>query len=394
MLYSSHAPASGRLPHGQLSVPARKERPTSTVIFPLGPYHPALPQPLALSLRLRGETIASAEPPVTGFGRRGIADLVAGKSLDDALAIIERACAHAHESHRLVVCQAIESASGLTLSSSARLTRTLFAEIERLLARFWTLGMAARAAGFPAPFQDAMERREILFEALETVTGERVFWAVSIRGGVRPDLDVAPLRDPLAALEQTVAAWRVLAGPKGALGRALRGAGPIAAERAEALGLTGLAARGSRTLPDLRRAAPYAGYADVTVPDAPSPDTLKGDVASRLAVAVDDMGHSLTIALACIEELIAGGVSRAPGAASGKGAGRDGSSAVEGPHGPVAAAVTLAGDTAALAVARVQLDPPGAATLAALPALLEGQPIAQAPVILASLDLCVECLDL
>jgi len=375
-------------------IPARKERPTSTVIFPLGPYHPALPQPLALSLRLRGDTIASADAPITGFGRRGIADLVAGKPLEYALTIIERGCSHAHESHRLVVCQAVESAAGLTLSSSARLTRTLFAEIERMLARFWTLGMTARAAGFTAPFQDAMERREILFEALETVTGERVFWAVSIRGGVRPDLDVAPLRDPLAALEQTVAAWRVLAGPKGSLGRALRGAGPIPAERAEALGLTGLAARGSRTVPDLRRGAPYVGYGDVTMPDSPSPDTLKGDVASRLAVAVDDIGQSLTVALACVESLITGGVSRSPGAASGQAGGREGASAVEGPHGPVAATVTLASETAVPTVARVRLDPPGAATLAALPALLEGQPLAQAPVILAGLDLCLECLDL
>ena len=394
MLYSSHAPASGRPLAGRPTVPAWKEHPTSTVIFPLGPYHPALPQPLALSLRLRGETITGADAPATGFGRRGIADLVAGKSLEDALAIIERACSHAHESHRLVVCQAIESAAGLTLSSSAGLTRTLFAEIERILARFWTLGMAARAAGFPAPFQDAMERREILFDALETVTGERIYWAVSVRGGVRPDLDIAPLRDPLAALEPTVAAWRVLVGSKGSLGRALRSAGPISAERAEALGLTGLAARGSRILPDLRTTTPYAGYSDVTIPAPPSPDTLKGDVASRLAVAVDDISRSLTIALTCVESLISGGVSRSPGAASGQATGRDGAGAVEGPHGPVAAAVTLAGDAAALAVARVRLEPPGAANLAALPALLEGQPLAQAPVILAGLDLCLECLDL
>jgi Ni,Fe-hydrogenase III large subunit len=252
--------------------------------------------------------------------------------------------------------------------------------------------MAARAAGFPAPFQDAMERREILFDALETVTGERVYWAVSIRGGVRPDLDVAPLRDPLTALEPTVAAWRVLAGPKGSLGRALRGAAPIPAERADALGLTGLAARGSRILPDLRTTTPYAGYSDVTVPAPPSPDTLKGDVASRLAVAVDDIGRSLTIALACVESLVSGGVSRAPGAASGQATGCDGASTVEGPHGPVTATITLAGDAAA--VTRVRLEPPGAANLAALPALLEGQPLAQAPVILAGLDLCLECLDL
>jgi Ni,Fe-hydrogenase III large subunit len=44
-------------------------------------------------------------------------------------------------------------------------------------------------------------------------------------------------------------------------------------------------------------------------------------------------------------------------------------------------------------VARLRLETPGAALIPALPEILEGGQLAQASLILASLDLCLECLD-
>src|SRR5215472_2372676 len=118
---------------------AGEERATSTVTFPLGPYHPALAQPVALTLRLRGETVVGAEPPGLGYCRRGIVRLVEGSMPDAALPIVERTCSHAHEAYRIAFCRALEEASGSKVSEMAEASRTLFAEIEFLLARLGTL---------------------------------------------------------------------------------------------------------------------------------------------------------------------------------------------------------------------------------------------------------------
>lgn len=365
--------------------------PTSTVLFPLGPFSPALTQPLGLTLRLRGETVAGIEPIVTGYCRRGVCDLAGGEPLEDALAIVERACSLAHESHRIAVCMAVEKATGGKVAKPAAQTRVLFAEIERIHARFWTLAHVARAFGLNGPKQDALEQRESLFDALKTATGQRHYWGVSVPGGVRGGMDIEPLSAALATLEPAVAIWRRIVGPQGALGRAGKGVGVIAAERAEDLGLTGLAARGSRAVPDLRFTQKYGAYADLsrkdTERDAERKIDQSGDIAARLVCAVEDIATSLAFAQSCASALATSSATAAGINAAGS---STGSARVEGPHGPIEATVTLAGGT----LASLELHEPGAENLAALPELLEGQSLAQIPALLASLDLCVECLDL
>ncbi|MBF6592041.1 MAG: hypothetical protein IVW57_16145, partial [Ktedonobacterales bacterium] len=287
-------------------------------------------------------------------------------------------------------CQAIEIATGATVSTSARLTRVLFAEVERVLARLWLLGTTARAAGQQAPFHDALEQREALFEALETVTDQRVYWAVVTPGGVRADLNLEPLGEALEGLMPTLSVWQAAVGPNGPLGRAGRGVGAISAERAQALGLTGIAADGSGVSTDLRRDQPYGGYVDL-VYEWPEVGEASGDVAARMCRAVDDIATSLEIAQAAYEALKDAAKNGAAAAAlKPPGAVARAQTRIEGPHGLVTLALAL---TPELKITGFRLDTPGAALLAALPDMLEGRPISQAPVILASLDLCMECLD-
>lgn len=361
--------------------------PTSTVLFPLGPFSPALTQPLGLTLRLRGETVNGIEPIITGYCRRGICDLAGGEPLEDALAIVERACSLAHESHRIAVCMAVEKATGGKVAKPALQTRVLFAEIERIHARFWTLAHVARAFGLNGPMQDALEQRESLFDALKTATDQRHYWGVSVPGGVRGGIDIEPLSAALATLEPAVAIWRRIVGPQGALGRAGKGVGVIAAERAEDLGLTGLAARGSRAVADLRFTQKYGAYTDLSRKDTERKIDQSGDIAARLVCAVEDIAVSLAFAQSCASALATSSATAAGINAAGS---LSGSARVEGPHGPIEATVTLTGGT----LASLELHEPGAENLAALPELLEGQSLAQVPALLASLDLCTECLDL
>jgi Ni,Fe-hydrogenase III large subunit len=340
--------------------------------------------------RLRAETIAGVEPPLTGFSRRGITELVEGAELDDALAVIERSCALAGTAHRIALCQAIEVATSTAVSADARVTRVLFSEIERLLARLWQLATISRAAGQPATMRDALEQREALFASLEEATGQRRYWAVATPGGVRDDLKIEPLKQVVDELTHTLDVWRAAASPNGPLGRAGQGVGPLRAERAEALDLAGVAAAGSGIVHDLRRDEPYGGYKDLAY-EWPAAEEGAGDVAARVRAAVQDCSNSLGLARAAFDVL-----SQAATPGSGMAVIKpptavvEATTRVEGPHGPVALSLAL---TPQLTVTRLRVETPAAHMLAALSDTLEGRLVAQAPAIVASLDLCMECLD-
>jgi Ni,Fe-hydrogenase III large subunit len=363
----------------------------------MGPYHPALPQPLGLTFRLRGEMIAGVEPPTTGYCRRGVEALVAGKEVERALPIVERSCSFAGHSHRLAFCRAVESVTGAAPSARARLVCGLYAELERTLARLWLLGMTARAAGLQREFRRALEQRELLFDALEAATGERVYWAVPVPGGVRALADEEAsdaLGAALARLAPDVAGWQAAAAPRGRLGHAGAAVGRITRERAEALGLAGLAGRAAGVDRDLRRDKPYGAYADVAVEwddEMSLAAAARGDAAARVSHAAADLATSLRLARAFLDALAgADDTALAPQAAA-RAADGAGHGTIEGPHGPVTATVTLGpGDV----VERLRIETPAAATLKAVPEALEGLAVTLAPLGLVSLDLCVECVDL
>jgi NADH-quinone oxidoreductase subunit D len=338
---------------------------------------------------LRGETIVSVEPPQTGYCRRGVAALIEGKSVDDALTLIEHSCSFAGTAHRIALCQALESAMDASPSRSARVTRILFAEVERILARIWTLALAARAVGLTPRWRTALRQREDLFEALEAATGKRVFWGVAMPGGVRGDIEIDPLRSALEELDPAVTSWRVAAGPQGPLGRAGKGVASLTEERARELGLQGVAAGGSYASADLRQTDNDSGYADLDIEWSSLDGKRSGDVAARLTCAVEDIATSLAIAKSCLNELPAGASDETkplnlPDAA------RVVSASVEGPHGPVTLTATY---STASTLSDVRIETAATAALEALPSILEGRHISQALLILASLDLCLECLD-
>ncbi|MFI5275110.1 MAG: hypothetical protein ACHQ4H_18930 [Ktedonobacterales bacterium] len=285
---------------------------------------------------------------------------------------------------------AVEAAAGATPSMMAQRTRLLYVESERVLARLWTLAQIARAAGLPVIFDTALEQREMLFDALLAACGQRHYWAVSVPGGVRDGLGVIPFTRALDELDAALPAWRKLVAPNGALNVAGKGLGAISAENARALDLSGVVGRGSFEADDLRRRQPYGAYGSLGELIAESGPTGGGDVAARLVCIVEDLAISLALARNAAGE-IEGAAATPPVPLADVPNGTVVTAAVEGPHGAVEVAATLT-DSATLA--QLRLTTPNRQLLGALPVLLEGHTLAQAPVILASLDLCVECLDL
>lgn len=359
----------------------------------MGPYHPALPQPLALTFKLRGERIVGVETPVSGYCTRDIETLATGQDADRALEIVERLCGWSGHSYRLALAEALEAAAGQPPSPRSQIERAVFAEVERIMARLWLLAQVARAANVQPLLRDALEARERLYDALTETTGERHYWAIPEIGGNRPldDPDLKPLAAALDQFGATTATWQVAASSRGALGRAGADLGQLTAQQAREQRLPSVAARAVGMTNDLRRDAPSGGYA-IAVLDWPETEAAerKGDVAARCAVAADDLATSVQVAQALLHALP--DASDKPSARSRTtSAGANGAQArVEAPHGLVRVTVST-GPGGRLTDLRIET--PGSGALAVLPAALEGQPVWASALIIASLDICVECLD-
>jgi Ni,Fe-hydrogenase III large subunit len=358
-------------------------------IFPLGPYHPALAEPLALRLRLRGERVTGVETPAggaTGYSHRGILELVEGLPLDDALVILERTCARAGQSYRLALCLAVERFMKPQVGRKAQLMRTLFAELERLNSALWTLGEIARAVDQRKLWSEALEQRERVFEAVKAATGERVFWGVAWPGGVRGGLKLAPVREFAEGASALYEEWRAAEAQGGPLRRATEGLGRQAESAAE----TPESAAQGASANDARRAKPYDAYRLLTLDWAPldALDSAPLDVATQVARLVAEMKLSVDITLTCLEELE--GEPDLPQAALKLTAG-EGAATVQSPHGPARVSVTLADDGTVVAL---RLETPCADVIARAPELLTGRAIGEVPALLAALDLCPACAEL
>lgn len=335
--------------------------------------------------------VARVEQPGVGYCRRGGVALAADMPLVDALDLIERACALSGAAYREALCQAVESATNTTPPRHARALRTLFLEIERILARLWYLGECARACDLSFYQGQALDQREALYAALQHATDARHFWHVALPAGARDDLTLDDLGPALKSLESSLDGWRRATDPHGPLGRAGAHVGVIAEKVASTLNLTSLAASGSLAAPDLRRTPAYGGYADLRdeIAWSEAPASLKGDSADRMRAAISDLATSYGIALSCVS-ILEGGSRDYQARLTRPAANTRGEARVEGPHGPITVQVSLgpASDIAALACessARAAVD--------ALPIILEDTRLDKVPLVLASLDLCLECND-
>ncbi len=352
--------------------------------FPLGPYHPALPEPVWYQLRLQGETIASVEI-TTGYAQRGVETLLARRNIEDSLKLAERLCGSAGHHHRLALCLALERLAGVEPPPRARCLRALFCEVERLLSHLSWAAQVARAVALPRAFYTAVEARERLLERLERSTGQRLLWGLPIPGGVASAPDCAPLEQALEGLTAALEQLEQQLGRSRAVQRRARGLATMSAEQAREASLTGPVARASGLDDDARRASPYDAYTDLRLPERSG--SAAGDTRARIVARLDEMRASSALAAQFVEQLPTGPLAqpfpeRLPAG--------EAEAAVEGPQGRETWQVRGDGSPRP---ASVTITTASQRNLAAVPLALAGNKLSDALLILASLDICIACVD-
>jgi membrane-bound hydrogenase subunit alpha len=373
------------------------KKPIKTVI---GPIHPALKEPIKFIFEIEGEKVTKVDL-APGHNHRGLEWMATRRNAVQTLYVAERICGICSVSHSIAYCRAIEQAADIEVPARADYLRTIFAELERIHSHLLWAGVAALELGFDTLFYKTWEVREDLMDLLEYLTGNRVNYGVLQIGGMRRDitpdqyerinkslLNYTILFDELynMFLEDTVLRMRC------------RDTGVLSREDALGLCTVGPVIRASGIATDVRQNFPYCAYGDLDI-KAITPDLLSGevhgDVFDRIIVRLLEVKQSIEIIQQCIGKMPEGPLTNFPKLmvllnhirkAEGEGIGRH-----EAPRGEAFHYIRLAANQESPMAWKVKASTYSNAMSWAK--MLQGEQIADIPIIVASVDPCISCTD-
>ena len=356
-------------------------------IVPIGPYHPALEEPIHAKLYTEGEVIKDAEVFV-GYNHRGIEKLATERNAIQTLVLVERVCGICSHSHALTYAMCVENINGIEVPKRGQYIRVITAELERLHSHFLWLGIACHIIGHDSMFMHIWDERELVMDLLEKMTGNRVNYAMVTVGGARRDIDDELRRELLEAcgkLKAPLDRITEIALTDKTIAMRTKGVGVLPKEDALRMGAVGPHARASGVKVDVRKDAPYSSYEDF---DFDVPVVESGDVFARVVVRALECYESIKIIRQALENLPATPINLGsklikiqPGQAVCR---------HEAPRGQLSHMVVGDGS---FNNHRVSIHVPSYKNTPTVPFMLRGNTVADAGLIIASIDPCFSCLD-
>lgn len=368
--------------------------------IPIGPIHPALKEPIRLTFRVQGERIVGVDARA-GFAHRGIEHMGMRRNLIQVLYLSERICGICSISHPIALTLAVERAAGIEVPPRAQYLRVIFSELERVHSHLLWAGVAAHELGFDTLLHLTWKVREKVMDLLEELSGNRVDYAIPIYGGVRRDITV----EQYPKVQEMVRYYRGLLDEirdaflrDPSVEARTRNVGILEPEEADALCAVGPTARASGLSKDVRQDRPYLLYGEFGVKAITPRDhglEPRGDVYDKTVVRLLEIAQSLDLIERCLVEMPGGEITSFPKIpallaylkkAEGEGLGWH-----EAPRGEVIHYVRLEGGVEEPVVWKVKA--PTYSNLMSWGPMFEDQEIADIPIIAASIDPCICCMD-
>ncbi len=355
--------------------------------IPMGPYHPGLEEPYKLEMICEGETVQDAKLHI-GFNFRGIERLAETRNYIQVIALMERVCGICSNIHTLTLCQAMEQLTGLEPPPRAKYIRVAMAELERLHSHVLWAGIASKLMGFKTMFMTCFALREKVMDVLQAISGNRVNYAMNRIGGVNRDIEDPQALVPMVdELEREMMRTIIPIFTTSATARSrCAGIGILTHEKAVSCGVVGPTARASGVAQDLRRAAPYAAYAEM---EFETPVEQAGDVRARLFVRALEIMESCRILRQALSKMPPGEIDA--GEAKLVFTSGTATSRVEAPRGEVMYSVSWKENSRN--PSRVHVRTPTYANMPAIRWMVRGARLADTPLIQASIDPCYSCTD-
>ncbi|MDO5111359.1 MAG: nickel-dependent hydrogenase large subunit [Clostridia bacterium] len=356
-------------------------------IIPIGPYHPALEEPIHAKVYVEGEVITGADVFV-GYNHRGIEKLTTERNPIQTLVLVERVCGICSHSHALSYAMGVEGIMQTDVPKRGQYIRVIVAELERLHSHFLWLGIAAHIIGHDSLFMHIFNEREAVMDLLEAFTGNRVNYAMVTIGGARRDVSDdmrAAIMEGLLKMEIALDRIKEIFLTDKTIAMRTQGVGVMTTEDAVRLGAVGPHARSSNVAIDVRKDSPYSCYEDFDFNVAVWPSC---DVFARAVVRVLECYESMKIIRQALDTLPEGPINlgnKLPKVPAGEYVVRH-----EAPRGQLTYKVVSNGGPAN---ARVSIHVPTFRNAPTVPVMLKGNTVADAGLIVASIDPCFSCLD-
>ena len=359
------------------------------MLLNMGPQHPSTHGVFRLVLWVDGEKIVDLEPHI-GYLHRGSEKLCEGEQYTQIITLFDRMDYVSNFNNEMAYCMAVEKLMGLEVPERAEYARVILCELNRVASHLLFVATMGLDAGAMTPSMFCFRGRERIQSLFEAVSGARMMHNYFRIGGLKEDLpenfhqlmaDLLPLID-----EDVEESDKLLTFNEIFLAR-LKDVGVISADDAIDFGLTGPCLRASGVNYDLRKAQPYSVY-DRFEFDVPL--GLDGDSWDRHYVRVQEMYESLRIIRQALEQMPEGNVASSLGR-----------KLIRPPKGEVfVRAENPRGDFGVYLVSdgtdkpyRIKIRPPSFCNLSAIKHMLKGVWIADAVIVLGSLDIVLGEVD-
>ena len=276
-----------------------------TMILNLGPSHPSTHGVLRVMVELDGETVMRSKP-VVGYLHTGMEKTGEELMYHQGSTNVTRMDYLSPFFNELTFSLSVERLLGVDIPPRATWIRMLMCELNRISSHFLWLATNSADIGAINMLVYGWRDREMVLSFFEKVTGLRMNHNYIRPGGVAADLPDGWRDDVLAlceAIPRRMDEYDNLLTGQPILQKRLQGVGPIDADTAIALGLTGPLLRSTGVAWDLRRDMPYLAYDDV---DFDVIVGTNGDCWDRYAIRFNEIRESVRI-IRQIADMMPGG---------------------------------------------------------------------------------------
>ena len=271
----------------------------------MGPQHPSTHGVFRLVIWVDGERIVKAEPHI-GYLHRGSEKLCEDELYSQVITLFDRLDYVANFNCELAFCMAVEKLMEIEVPERAQYIRTIFCELNRIASHMLFYGVYGMDAGAVTPILYGFRERERIQSLFESVTGARMMHNYFRVGGVNEELPddfeqrLSKLTD---GLKQGIDECDGLLSQNEMFLARTKGIGTISGPDAIAFGVTGPALRASGVLEDVRISETYGIYDRF---DYGIPVGSQGDCWDRYYVRVEEMRQSLSIIDQAVNQMEAG----------------------------------------------------------------------------------------
>jgi len=361
---------------------------TQEIEVNFGPHHPSTHGVFRMVLTLDGENVHKVNPHI-GYLHRGIEKLAEKRTYAQCVPFTDRLDYICSMTNNLAYVQTVEQLLDLEVPTRAEYIRVIVSELQRIINHciFWaTFG---NDLGSQTALMYGFRDREMILDVFEELTGSRMTYSYMRVGGIAKDISDEQLKEIERIvdyiMDEALPEYHNLITGNEIFQARTKDIGILKPETAIDYGVTGPNLRASGVEYDVRKDQPYGIYDQFDF-DVPTRD--KGDTYSRYIVRLEEIEQSCSIIKQALNNIPEGKVQvkRVPKRPP------DGSvySSIESPKGELGFYLVSDGSKRPY---RFRVRPPTFIHLMALEEMMIGEKVADAIVILGSIDIVLGEVD-